>query len=92
MAHRVERRASRRMTSMPRLGKAVDLILGTVAVVSGCGAPVASPGSIEATRTELLGLITDVTQSTAYRYKLIDDQGRHIGPIRRSPGRSATRH
>ena len=59
-------------------------LLGALAVVVGaaaCGAPVASPGSIEAARTELLGLITDVTQATAYRYKLTDDQGRHIGPM-----------
>jgi hypothetical protein len=59
-------------------------LVGALAVVVGaaaCGAPVASPGSIEAARAELLGLITDVTQASAYRYKLTDDRGRHIGPM-----------
>ena len=56
-------------------------VLGALIVVAACGDPAASPVSIEAARTELLGLITDVTQATAYRYKLTDDQGRHMGPM-----------
>lgn len=56
-------------------------VLAVLVAVLSCGTPAAAPVSIEAARTELLSLITDVTQATAYRYKLEDDQGRHMGPM-----------
>ncbi|MEO8425458.1 MAG: hypothetical protein ABI595_16295 [Actinomycetota bacterium] len=64
---------------MPRQWMAC--ILGAVAVAAACATPIASPTSIQAARAELLGLITDVTQATAYRYKLTDDLGHHMGPM-----------
>ena len=70
---------SHRMGAMRR--PLIAGLLGAVAVVALCGGPVDSPGSTATARTQLLALITDVTQATAYRYKLTDDQGRHIGPM-----------
>lgn len=59
----------------------VSLLGAAIAVAAISVAPAAGPVTIESARTELLGLITDVTQATAYRYKVTDDQGRHIGPL-----------
>ena len=68
------------MPGMPRRRWMASL-LGVVVALSACTpAPVAAPISIEAARAELRGLITDVTEATAYRYRLADDQGRSMGP------------
>ena len=62
--------------------RSLAALLGATAALAACApAPEATPISVEAARTELLGLITDVTQATAYRYKLEDDQGRRMGPM-----------
>jgi hypothetical protein len=67
---------------MPGTRSLATLLGAAVLLAAACAPePVATTVSIEASRTELLGLITDVTQATAYRYKLTDDQGRHIGPL-----------
>ena len=50
-------------------------------LAASCGsAPAPTPVTIQAARAELRDLIVDVTAATAYRYKLTDDQGHHMGP------------
>ena len=63
-------------------GQGLAFLLCASVLLAAClASPTASPVSVQAARAELRDLITDVSASTAHRYRAMDDLGRDMGPL-----------